>query len=606
MKTKFPNVLIGILLILVTLLNACASQAETSTPAPAPAVVEDAPVVFAVTASATATAAPPEPSALSALLSEIIGRVETKQANQEKFTPAGTSSFLDENGQAMTGSDGRVRLDLSTGTIVRLAPDSLFTLVSNEPADGSLKTRIQLAIGSLFVILNGGSLEVETPTGTAAVRGSFMSVSFNPYDGQVRITCLEGHCSLKSSGGSVEITAGQTAVITGAGLPPQVGEMIDTDIQMWLDANPEAKIMVDALPQPVAPPVVGYVPPAYVPPAKVIAPEKEEEEPAPVPTPSPIPAPTLVPVVSISNVFPTSSLVGEPLVIGVNVSPTGGGPMPTGTVKVRAGANYFCAATLDSGGNATCTGGIPSAGLYAVTADYLGDASYLPASSLSWIEFSVGQAATITTLNPPLPSLAGTAATFSATVNVLSPGAGTPYGSVTFTNGSVTTYCTDASAPWECTYTFGTAGSYTVQATYSGDANFIGSFSFITHDVLASADTEFRSPVGPAGTIGACPQTYQADALDINGVSGIEVEYRIGDSVFNATDLTFGLLYGDGTGYWDTIFTIPAQNTDTVYWRFIATDMGGNKTFLGNGSTYTTGYTGAPVNAYSYTGITCP
>lgn len=595
MKLKFPSIPFLILFILAAALNACAPKAA---PTPAPTLENTS--APAVTLS-PAAAIPPEPSALSAILSEIIGKVETKQANHEAFAPAEVNSFLDENGQAMTGSDGRARLDLSTGTIVRLAPDSLFTLVSNEPADGSLKTRIEMAIGTLFVILNGGSLEVETPTGTAAVRGSFMSVSYNPYDGQVRITCLEGHCSLNGPGGGVEITAGQTAVITGAGLPPQVGEMTDTDIQMWLDANPEAKIMVEALyaaKSPTAiPPVGGYVPPA------VVAKPKEEEKTDTASTP----APTLVPVVSIGNVAPTSSLVGEPLAIAVSVSPSEGGPMPAGTVKVRAGANYFCAATLDAAGNANCIGGIPTTGTHDLTADYLGDASYLPASSPAWTGFSVSQASTLTTLFPTLPTLAGSPASFTATVDVTSPGAGTPYGNVYVTDGSVNTCPPDTAAPWGCSITFAAPGSYAMQAVYSGDANFIGSTStYVTHEVLASADTEFRSPNGPTGTIGVCAQTYQVQALDISGVNAVEVEYRIGDSIFNIADSKQALTWNTTISSWEGSFSISALNTDTVYWRFITTDGGGNETFLGNGITYTIGYTGAAVDAYSYTGLTCP
>jgi hypothetical protein len=139
------------------------------------------------------------PSALSAILSEIRGKVEIKQAGQDVFAPANADSFLNENGQVQTGDDGRVRLDLSTGTIIRVAPASLFTLILNEPAEESLKTSLELLLGKIFIILNGGSMEVQTPSGTAAVRGSYMSVEYNPPSGGTRITCLEGNCSLATA-----------------------------------------------------------------------------------------------------------------------------------------------------------------------------------------------------------------------------------------------------------------------------------------------------------------------------------------------------------------------------------------------------------------------
>jgi len=52
------------------------------------------------------------------------------------------------------------------------------------------------------------------------------------------------------------------------------------------------------------------------------------------------------------------------------------------------------------------------------------------------------------------------------------------------------------------------------------------------------------------------------------------VEYRIGDNIFVATDLKQALTWNVNTGFWEGSITIPALNTDTVYWRFIATDGG--------------------------------
>lgn len=281
--------------------------------------------------------------------------------------------------------------------------------------------------------------------------------------------------------------------------------------------------------------------------------------------------------------------------------------MPTGTVKVRANTSYFCSTTLDSAGNATCVGGIPSAGFYSLTADYLGDTSYLPGQSNSVVEFGVFQASTTTTLvsHSPSPSLVGTEVTFTATVDVLSPGSGMPTGVVTFTDGSVNN-CNISFAAWTCKITFAAPGAYSMQALYSGDLNFSSSSSsFVTHNVLANSDTVFQAPGGPTGTIAVCNPAYQVQVLDVDGVSGVQVEYRIGDSAFAAIGPKQALTWNASTGFWEGSFTITALNTETVYWRFIATDGVGNKTFLGNGVTSTSGYTGFPVDSYFYTGPGC-
>ena len=292
MKNEIKTAACLILLILVSGLGACTPKS---------------------TQTQSTAVAPETLSMVSAVLSEITGKVEIKQVGQVGFAPAHVDAFLNENGQVQTGDDGRVRLNLSTGTIVRVAPASLFTLVSNKQSDEGLKTHLELTLGKLFIILNGGSMDVDTPTGTAAVRGSYMSVSYNPTTGEVRVTCLEGHCSLASTGGSVDITAGQTAVITGFGLPPEVGEMSDQDIQEWLNNNPEAKLVLPIpTEEPIAtePPVPTNIPPTEAPPPTkappplVYIPPVIVKKPVEDPPPAQIPAPTLVPTVVISSVSP--------------------------------------------------------------------------------------------------------------------------------------------------------------------------------------------------------------------------------------------------------------------------------------------------------------
>lgn len=191
------------------------------------------------------------PSPLSASLSELEGTVGLKQPGQQDYSPAGSDSILQENGQVQTGDDGRVRLDLSSGTIIRVAPSSLFTLVSNEQTDAGLATKLQLELGQIFVILNGGSLDVETPSGVASVRGSYMGVWVDPETLDVYVTCLEGDCGAGNEAGDVDFSDGEKTVLfhrdpdTGLYSPPGVEPMSEEDFQEWLDNNPEAKEIWD-------------------------------------------------------------------------------------------------------------------------------------------------------------------------------------------------------------------------------------------------------------------------------------------------------------------------------------------------------------------------
>lgn len=190
-------------------------------------------------------------SPLNANVSEVLGAVEMKQPVEQDFSPAQTGAILEIDGQVQTGDNGKARLDLSTGTIVRVSPSSLFTLVSNTEADSGLATNLKLELGRVFIILSGGSMEVETPSGVASVRGSYMMVEVDPNNFNVLITCLEGNCSASNQAGTVNFTAGEKTVLfafdeaTGQFLPPTVEPMNEEDYKKWLDENPEAAEIIN-------------------------------------------------------------------------------------------------------------------------------------------------------------------------------------------------------------------------------------------------------------------------------------------------------------------------------------------------------------------------
>lgn len=238
MKQSFLAIAIAWLLIL------------TSCQQPAPAAPQEKPTAAA---SATEEAAPPQVgnSALFATISELTGSVQMKPAGQNSFIPATTDTKITVSSQIQTGADGKARLDLSSGTIIRVAPSSLFTLVSNEETKAGLWTKITMELGKVFIILNGGSTEVQTPAGVAAVQGSYLKVEFDPQVGELILTCLEGNCSVVAPNGEIrKFTNGQKIIIRK---DPQTGGwiideqlMTPEDFAEWLENNPEAKELVES------------------------------------------------------------------------------------------------------------------------------------------------------------------------------------------------------------------------------------------------------------------------------------------------------------------------------------------------------------------------
>ncbi len=147
-----------------------------------------------------------------------------------------------------------------------------------------------------------------------------------------------------------------------------------------------------------------------------------------------------------------------------------GSGSPTGTVTFSNGPSQ-CLAAL--GGS--CSLVFDSAGTYDVFAVYNGDANYLESSDPTPLEVVIGKAATaLVVAGHTDAGSVGAPVSFPApeVVSVLSPGAGTPTGTVTFNEGANT--CT-ASLGDSCTIIFSTPGVHLVTATYDGDENFLPS-----------------------------------------------------------------------------------------------------------------------------------
>lgn len=187
-----------------------------------------------------------EPVDMSALLSEGEGEIQAKQVNDEHFAFVETGYTLHEMGQMTTGRDARAKLDLTDGAIIRLGPNSIFTLASTIEEDGSWLTKVQLQFGKIWVILNGGTLEVDTISGTAAVRGSYLSVAVDAA-GELAITCLEGDCALFNAAGRVDLFAGQSARVTQLTQLPVVSAMLQSELDEWFNNIPEAAGMLQAM-----------------------------------------------------------------------------------------------------------------------------------------------------------------------------------------------------------------------------------------------------------------------------------------------------------------------------------------------------------------------
>ncbi len=170
------------------------------------------------------------------------------------------------------------------------------------------------------------------------------------------------------------------------------------------------------------------------------------------------------------------------------VSPGAG--TPTGTVTFKDGSTTLGTATLSSGVAKFTTTALPVAS-NSITAVYGGDANFNTSTS-SALTQTVSKASTTTALtkNTTGATKFGQSVTFTAKLAAVSPGAGTPTGTVTFKNGSTTLgTATLGSGVAKFTTTSLPVASNSITAVYGGDAEFNTSTSGALTQTVSKAST---------------------------------------------------------------------------------------------------------------------
>ncbi|MFC4820850.1 Ig-like domain repeat protein [Dokdonella ginsengisoli] len=168
---------------------------------------------------------------------------------------------------------------------------------------------------------------------------------------------------------------------------------------------------------------------------------------------------------------PGPIVFGQPVTLTAQVAGQTGAPLDAGSVEFRDGADVLGSGEIVGGAVTFTTSGL-AVGVHMITAHYAGDPAGLVAGSASVpLEFEVERATTAIALSAPAGSLIGAPVAVDVTLGVIAPGAGTPSGTVTVSDGEVScTYALDTAAG--CSLTPAAAGARSLVATYSGDANF--------------------------------------------------------------------------------------------------------------------------------------
>ena len=157
-----------------------------------------------------------------------------------------------------------------------------------------------------------------------------------------------------------------------------------------------------------------------------------------------------------------------------------GSGTPTGLVSFEVDGTLYCQNTPLSAGQATCM--VPNllAGNRVIGVHYYGDANYNPSAAYMTGGFLIvnkaGTGVSITNA-AALGSMTSVGQAYAVTwsISVIAPGAGTPTGNVTVSDGTDTCFANVSSGT--CLLTSTTSGAKTITATYEGDLNFSSSTS---------------------------------------------------------------------------------------------------------------------------------
>lgn len=263
------------------------------------------------------------------------------------------------------------------------------------------------------------------------------------------------------------------------------------------------------------------------------------------------------------------SVFGESVTFTATLSPVSpGSGTPTGTVTFLDSGMSIGTGSL-TGGVATLATSTLGVGSHSITTTYGGDAGFNGSDgALTGTPQVVTKANTTTTVSSTSPSIVGQAVTFTATLAVTAPGAGTPTGNFAFTSDGVAVAgCgTVAVATGTCVITETAAGTHTAVATYSGDADFATSTGSTTQSVNIASTTTVLTLSPASGVVGGENVTGTAVVTAVAPGTGTptgSVTFFDGSTVIGSTTLVSGA--GGDEATFTSAFTTGTHSITATY-----------------------------------------
>lgn len=270
---------------------------------------------------------------------------------------------------------------------------------------------------------------------------------------------------------------------------------------------------------------------------------------------------------------PTSAVFGQTVALTATVTGPSGSPTATGNVQFFNGSASLGMVPLGTNGSATLDVSTLPVTTSTISAQYLGDSNFSPSTSPG-VTIAVAQATTTTTLTPSTTApVFGQSVSLTATVQAVSPGAGTPTGTVQFFNGATSLgTATLTSGSGSITTSALALGANSITEQYSGDTNFMGQTSTATVLTVGQASTTTTISSSPSSPVFGQPVTISATVVVVSPGTGTPtgtVTFMSGSTALGTGTLTNGV-----ASVTTSSLPVGSDTISTVYSG--ATDYSGN------------------------------
>jgi large repetitive protein len=193
------------------------------------------------------------------------------------------------------------------------------------------------------------------------------------------------------------------------------------------------------------------------------------------------------------------SVYGQTVTFSVTVQAAApGAGVPTGAVTFSDQVGTLGSGTLNGSGLATFTTSTLSTSVHTVTASYDGDSNFRlsnDSESATPLVQTVQAHTTTSIKSSAQPAGNQGLVLFTVTVAPVSPGSGTPTGTVTFLDGSSTIATASLSGGKTIFHLlYPGIGVHTLKASYAGDTNFAGSSGVFQETIQVGTDTYLSVP----------------------------------------------------------------------------------------------------------------